>query len=230
MARIPRRLTVLPNFSVHKVWRGHNKENNLETDEEKLKYLELLNEELESEEYEKGAGLQALTLMTNHAHEMFQILVQTLFSDLMRRHHGRYGQYFNKSRNRCGKVAQDRPHTTLIGDENHEMQAVFYIHANPIRANIVKDARDYKWSTHKLYAFGIREDWMRNIELPQWYLKLGKNSSLRQREYRKLFALYLKIHGARKRFFLERSFFGEMTWVIEREEIISEWRSEHSPP
>jgi putative transposase len=230
MARVPRKLKVLPNHSVHKVWRGHNREPNLGTDYIKQNYLKFLNEDLESEKYESGSVLQALTLMSNHAHEIFLLLNPGFFSNHMRRAHGRFGQFFNRDQNRCGGVAQGRPHTTLLADAQHEMEAVFYIHANPVRAGIVKDAGEYYWSTHKLYAFGKKDDWMRNVKFPQWYIDLGRTMQIRQRQYRRLFARYLIKQGNKQRTFLKRLFFGPVPWMKELESKVSQWRKEHPQP
>lgn len=228
MARVPRSLSVLPGFGVHKVWRGHNKEPNLGSDEHKTKYLEFLNKDLESEKYDVGCALQALCLMTNHTHEILGVKKVPEFSNHMRRHHSRYGMYFNRLNERCGKVAQDRAWTCLLADEDHEMRAVFYIHANPIRAGIVKDARDYHWSTHQLYAFGKRPDWMRNVILPSWYLRLGDNAEQRQRKYRQLFAAYLKEFGTKTQMFLRKLFYGPTLWIEQRQQVISKWRRSRS--
>lgn len=228
MARIARSLTVLPNHAVHKVWRGHNKEYNLGKREDKEKYIGFLNDDFDKHESKVGAYIEALCLMDNHAHEMFRILSQILFSNHMRRHHGRYGQHFNKVNGRSGKVAEDRPKTTLIEDGHHEMRTVFYIHANPIRAGIVKNARDYEWSTHKLYAFGKRQPWMKHIKLPAWYLALGRNAEERQSKYRKLFEQYLKETGRFKQTFLKKLFFGNEIWVEERQLKVAEWRASRS--
>ncbi len=187
MARVPRSLTVLPNFAVHKVWRGHNRENNLGSDEQKAAYVDF-NQDVESEKYQQGSTLNAVTLMSNHCHEVFKVSDPGLYSKHMRRHHSRYGMYFNRMMNRCGKVAQDRPHTTLLENSHREMETVFYVHANPVRAKMVKDARNYPWSTHQLYAFGKRAEWMKHIELPDWYFRLGVSAEQRQRAYRRLFA------------------------------------------
>src|SRR4051812_25611942 len=121
MARIPRKLKLLPEHSVHKVWRGHNREPNLAAAHEKQKYLEFLNGDLEDARFTQGAFPQALTLMSNHAHEVFHLSDPKLFSAHMRRHHSKYGAYFNRQTGRCGKVAQDRPHTTLLAGHHHEM-------------------------------------------------------------------------------------------------------------
>ena len=222
--RIKRSLTVLDGHAVHKMWRGHNGENNLGTDEQKRMYLEFLNDDLESEEYEVGASLNAFTLMSNHAHEMFEVASQKLFSEHMRRHHGRYGLVFNKKNNRSGKVAEDRPKTVLIGDWHHEMLATFYVHANPLRANMVKDLRNYYWSTHRLYAFGVRDWFTRNVKLPEWYKALGRSPKQRQRNYRKAFERYLKEMGLGRQSILKGIYFGPEPLRHRIYESIKAWR------
>lgn len=228
MARIPRCLKVLPGFAVHKIWRGHNKEWNLATDSEKGQYAAFLNDELESEK--NTNELNVATFMSSHAHEMYQIHSQPLFSDQMRRHHARYGQLFNKHHQRSGKVAEDRPKTCLIANDYYSMRATFYIHANPVRANMVRDAKDYYWSTHRLYAYGKREKWMKNVIFPRWYMRLGKTMEDRQRKYRKLFDRYLREENLIKRYFLYKPFFGPYRWEEKLQRRIKQWRQDHAPP
>lgn len=230
MPRIPRSLSVVPKLSVHKVWRGHNKEWNLGTEAQKLKYLQYLNEDVESEKFKKASQLRALTVMSNHTHEINEVLNQVSYSNHMRRHHSRYGMYFNRLMNRCGKVAQDRPHTCLLESSYHEMIAIFYVHANPLRAGMVKDMRNYRWSTHNLYAFGKKQPWMKHVVFPKWYLALGKSMEQRQRKYRALFARYLKDTNKQKLFFLKRRFFGSPDWVEKKQHLVREWRLAHAPP
>jgi putative transposase len=230
MARVPRKLQLLPNHSVHKIWRGHNREWNLGTPAQKAAYLGYLNDDFESDRYKTGSKIRALTLMSNHTHELFNILEPKEFSGHMRRHHSRYGAFFNRTNQRLGKVAQDRPKTCLIGDPHHEMVTIFYIHANPLRAKMVGDAKDYAWSTHRLYAFGKRDPWMKHVELPGWYMKLGHDGDQRQRKYRQLFARYLKETGLVKQSFLHRRFFGPLSWESGLEKKVTLWRVTHSPP
>lgn len=230
MARIKRSLQVHKDMSVHKIWRGHNQEWNLSSAQDKSTYLRYMNEDLESDR-EAGSIPQALTLMSNHTHEVSLVLNQKLFSDHMRRHHARYGIYFNNKNDRSGKVAEDRPHTTLLADGHHEMIAVFYVHANPVRAKIVKDANQYVWSTHRLYAAGKVSPWMKNIKLPNWYLQLGKTQEDRQRAYRRLFARYLREEGMEKKPYFSRCFFGPIEWKQKMEDVVRKWRKEsRSPP
>jgi REP element-mobilizing transposase RayT len=223
MARPSRKLTCLPGYFVHKGWRGHNGEDNLETAEEKDRYLQYMNDDLNSKKYQRGATIVALTLMSNHTHEIWRILDQTLFSNHMRRHHARFGRFFNDLRNRSGKVAEDRPHTTLIATFIYQVVATLYVHANPHKANF-QDPEHYYYSTHRLYAYGLRCPWMENIAFPEWYLQLGKDWETRQARYRKLFAIYLKLTDGVKLRFLRRFFFGSKEWMQEKEEQLAEWR------
>jgi hypothetical protein len=221
---------VQAGHAVHKTWRGHNKEGNLGEDADKRRYLDFQREDFQSQRFDPGSKLNAFTLMTNHAHELFAIEVPKLFSNHMRRHHARYGQYFNQLKERSGKVAEDRPHTTLLESEEQQMIATFYIHANPLRAGMVKDMRNYVWSTHRLYAFGLREPWMQHVSFPQWYLKLGRTFEQRQRVYRKLFARYLANTDKKSQRFLKRRFFGSPLWVHRQEAAVRLWRKEHRGP
>jgi len=230
MARPPRKLTVRPGYSIHKVWRGHNREWNLGTGAQKSMYLQFMNEDIESDRFQNAADIHAIVVMSSHDHNAATPYDQVLYSNHMRRHHGRYGMYFNRSQDRCGKVAQDRPHTTALESEQQEMETIFYIHANPIRAGIVRDAKDYFWSTHKLYAFGKREPWMRNIKFPNWYLNLGKTPEQRQKAYRKLFDQYLREKGRFKQQFLKKLFFGSFLWCNQMEAMLSAWRNSRPPP
>lgn len=210
------------------MWRGHNRESNLGRDSDKIKYLEFLNEDIQKHKEKVGAILNALTLMSTHDHNIYNILEQKGFSNHMRRHHGRYGQYFNKEYSRSGKVAEDRPKTNLIADDEYLIRATMYVHANPVRAGITKNARDYQWSTHNLYAYGKRASWMRCVQLPNWYLRLGRTPELRQRRYRQMFERYMAVdHKKEYGLFLRVLFLGPVEWQEACLEELRDWKEEH---
>lgn len=222
MARTPRKYVLTPGLSLHKTWRGHNKEYNLGAPTEKQTYVRFLNQEI----VKQKSQLHALCLMSNHSHEVYTLNdsdsgVHAL-GEFFRRHHSQYGSYFNRKHGRSGKVAQDRPFTCSIENEDAiEMEVVFYIHANPVRAGICKDAKDFAFSTHRFYAFGKKEPWMKQIVLPGWYMRLGKTIKDRQRVYRRLFDAYLRRKGLIK---VQHSIYGwgSMLWVYKRKLHIRE--------
>lgn len=209
-------MLVFDDYQVHKIWKSHDKEWNISENDEKLAYLNIVNSLLQKQKNE----LNAFAIMGNHVHELLRVIEAISFSNLMRDHHSRYGMFFNKKHNRRGKVAYDRPKTCLIEDDEYSMMATFYVHANPVRAGITKNAANYKWSTHKLYAFGKREPFMKNVKFPQWYMDLGKTWEERQKNYRKLFDAYLREFGLIKQGIFENNFFGSMLWTMKNEKNI----------
>ena len=227
MPRIPRELIVYSDASVHKIWRGHNKEWNLNTRNEKLRYLKFM---MDEHKENNPNPMQALCLMSNHTHEIVYIDDVKTFSNQMRRHHSRYGAYFNKLHTRRGKVAQDRPKTCLIGSHEDAMKVTFYVHANPLRARITKNASNYPWSTHKLYAFGEKPNWLKHFVWPDWYMALGKNWLQRQKMYRKLFDAYLREFGLIKQPNFYQNFIGPTLWKLPLQQKILEWYRSHAPP
>lgn len=218
MPRLPRSWTLQEGASLHKVWRGHNKEFNLGTPEDKLRYLNYLQEEKAKD----PNPLHAFCIMGNHSHEVYTLKDLPKFSNYMRQHHARYGLVFNKRHKRCGKVAQDRPLTSQFENDQHEMRAVLYIHANPIRAGI-KHGRNYLWSTHQLYAYGKRPKWLKEetIQFPGWYMALGKTMEERQKVYRDIFERYLIDYGYKKEPIVVYGT-GSIYWVMARHKSISE--------
>ncbi|MEZ4704366.1 MAG: hypothetical protein R3A11_04125 [Bdellovibrionota bacterium] len=222
MPRYPRSWTLQPGSSFHKTWKAHNSEWNLKTSLEKQSYLHFLKQEHEKNEAAKNV-LHALCLMSNHSHEVYTLDDLESFSNFMRQHHGRYGMFFNRLHKRRGKVALDRPHTNAIENQHHHMMVTFYIHANPIRAGICKDAKDYVWSTHMLYAYGKKSSWMKGliIHFPQWYLDLGSTWRQRRAKYRKCFDQYLLDFGLRKQKFSCYGV-GSYHWVRDRKKNIRE--------
>jgi hypothetical protein len=58
-----------------------------------------------------------------------------------------YTQWHNKKANRRGPLSQDRFKSVLIeNDEKVLLTMAAYIDLNPVRAGIVKDPKDYRWS------------------------------------------------------------------------------------
>ena len=217
MARVPRRYIVPNHSTVHKIWRGHNKEFNLELPEWKQKYVSILESELKK----SSTIYNAFTLMDNHVHEIVKLMLQNDFSELMRRHHSKYGSYFNKERNRSGKVAEDRAKTCLLEDDRAQMEVTFYVHANPYRAKMLRSrAVNYPFSTHRLYAYGKRDPWTRFVRFPDWYMRLGKTNKLRQSKYRQLFAAYLRSKGLERTSKFSRHFYGAPLWILENKQRI----------
>lgn len=90
----------------------------------------------------------AYCLMPNHFHFLLQPQkanelskwMQWLMTSHVRRYHRHYGT--------SGHIWQGRFKSFIVQDDEHLLTAVRYIEANPVRAQLVKSAKDWIWSSH----------------------------------------------------------------------------------
>ena len=70
----------------------------------------------------------------------------------------RYVQYFNRSYRRTGTLWEGRFKSYLAQSEEYLLQCYRYIELNPVRAKMVADPSEYKWSSYRANALGIKTD------------------------------------------------------------------------
>ncbi len=90
----------------------------------------------------------AYCLMDNHYH----LLIETPSPNLsrgMQLLNGIYTQSFNRRHKRSGHVFQGRFKAILVEKESHLLELARYIVLNPVRAKIVRSARDWLWSSYR---------------------------------------------------------------------------------
>ena len=91
--------------------------------------------------------VHAYCLMGNHYH----LLVETPDSNLskgMRHLNGVYTQRFNRNQGRVGHVFQGRFKAILVEKENYLLELARYIVLNPVRARMVRSAKEWPWSSY----------------------------------------------------------------------------------
>lgn len=99
-------------------------------------------------------------LMTNHYH----LLIETPDGNLsqgMRQLNGVYTQNFNRSKNRVGHVFQGRYKAILVDKESYLLELTRYIVLNPVRAAMVRSAKDWRWSSYRsTTGLTSRPEWL----------------------------------------------------------------------
>lgn len=93
----------------------------------------------------------AYCLMGNHYH----LLVETPDGNLsrgMRQLNGVYTQRFNRAHGRVGHVFQGRYKAIIVQKESHLLELARYIVLNPVRARMVRSAKDWPWSSYRATA------------------------------------------------------------------------------
>jgi putative transposase len=89
----------------------------------------------------------AYCLMDNH----FHLLVETLEGNLslgVRQLNGVYTQTFNKRHGRVGHLFQGRYKAIVIQKDSHLLEVCRYVVLNPVRAGLVEDPGQWRWSSY----------------------------------------------------------------------------------
>ena len=92
-------------------------------------------------------------LMPNHVH----LLIETTVPNLgvgMRELHGRYARSFNKRHGRCGHLFGGRYGAVRVEDDPYLWTVARYLAMNPVEANLCRDAKDWRWSSHRAIVEG----------------------------------------------------------------------------
>lgn len=159
--------------------------------------------------------------MDNHFHSLMNYTQESSkLSNFLRQAHSLFGARYNKIHNRSGKVAEGRPKTSLIENDEHQIRVHFYIEANPIRSGKCTELqlRAYKYSSYRFYAYGIKDEFSGTLTIPNWYLALGITAKERQAKYRTLFNKYLDKNREYPEFF--SSFIGSPIWQINTRQFV----------
>lgn len=92
--------------------------------------------------------IHAYCLMGNHYH----LLIETPDGNLaqgMRQFNGVYTQRFNRLHARVGHVFQGRYKAILVQKDSYLLELARYIVLNPVRAGMVRSAKDWPWSSYR---------------------------------------------------------------------------------
>ncbi len=147
MARIAR--IVLPGVPHHVTQRGNRRETVFFEDGDYLLYKRLLAEAAER----AGTAVWAYCLMPNHVHLILVPKTEDGLRATLAETHRRYTRAINARQDWTGHLWQGR-FASVAMDEGHLMHAVRYVSLNPVRAQLVKRARDWKWASTRAHLSG----------------------------------------------------------------------------
>ena len=178
MARLPR---ISPKgIPVHVIQRGNNRQACFVSDEDHGAYVAWL------KEYAKkyGVDIHAWVMMTNHVHLLCTPQQEGAVSRMMQALGRRYVRYFNFEYRRSGTLWEGRYKSCLVQAERYLLEVYRYIELNPVRAEMVTDPGEYRWSSYQINALGKVSDLC--TPHPE-YLALGVEPLERRENYRALF-------------------------------------------
>ena len=86
-------------------------------------------------------------IMPNHVHVLIEVMKNISLSSILHSWRSFSSNEINKLLNRSGRLWMPEYFDRFIRDNDHFNNVVDYIHNNPVKAGLVKEAREYKWSS-----------------------------------------------------------------------------------
>jgi putative transposase len=158
------------------VQRGNDRETCFVEDGDFSEYLARLR--AASEKFD--VAIHAYVLMSNHVHILATPVAPEGVGRMMQAVGSGYVPGFNARHGRTGTLWDGRYFSSLVGADSYFWNCQRYIELNPVRAGIVRDPLDYKWSSHARNAFGRSDP----IVTPHpAYLALGGESASVYRQF-----------------------------------------------
>ena len=136
-----------PGAFYHVTSRGNEKRNIFLSVQDRKRFLDYI--ELANEKF--GAIIHCYCMMSNHYHLLLETPHGNL-SSIIHHINSSYTTYFNIKRSRSGHLFQGRFKAILVDKEAYLVELSRYIHMNPVRARMVENPWDYKWSSCTAYT------------------------------------------------------------------------------
>jgi len=140
---------VYPGVPHHITQRGNRRQLVFFSDEDKALYLRLLSRWSEK----AGLAIWAYCLMDNNVHQVAVPKKRDSLSVALGETHKAYTKIINEREGWRGFLWQGR-FSSFPMDEPYLYRAMRYDELNPVRAGLVEDPADYRWSSARARVFG----------------------------------------------------------------------------
>ena len=139
---------------------------------------------LDAASYNYQLKVHAYVLMPDHVHILATPGTTDSISRTIQSIGRNYVQYFNECHGGSGTLWEGRYRATVIDASSYMLTCCRYIEQNPVRNGLVKNARDYRWSSYAHNALGQIDEM---IKVSGEYRSLGNSDKERALAYRTLF-------------------------------------------
>ena len=168
-----------PNAFYHVTSRGNERKTVFRNNGDRERFLTYL----ESAHHRYGAILHVYCLMDNHYHLLLETPRGNL-SQILHHINGAYTTYFNIRHGRSGHLFQGRFKAILVEKDSYGEGLSRYIHLNPVRAGLVKNPSEYRWSSYRYYIGKEREPlWLTTALILGYLGSPGRSTYRRYREF-----------------------------------------------
>lgn len=135
------------NRIYHIVLRGNDRQDVFLDDEDKVKMMQILNEKKQDNAF----FLFSFCILHNHIHLILRENEDDV-SRILKRAATSFAFYFNNKYGKSGRVFQDRFKSEAIENGHMLLEAIRYVHRNPLK-NEIRKLDEYKWSSYQEYLY-----------------------------------------------------------------------------
>ncbi|NGX53557.1 MAG: Chromosomal replication initiator protein DnaA [Chlamydiae bacterium] len=144
-----------PGRYYHVILRGNDGHDIFFCPADRLRMCLLIQEGVERYDHH----VHAFCFMSNHIHLLIEV-DEVPLSKVMQNIAFRYALYINHKYDHFGHLFHGRFKSIILDEEGYFLRLLRYIHLNPVRAGIVKDPKDYLWSSHRCYLGADTNLWI----------------------------------------------------------------------
>lgn len=200
---MPRIARIAPKeYVYHVLTRGNNRQDVFKEKKDYEKYLEILQKYKEKYKFK----LYHYVLMTNHIHLVIEPTEKGgALAEIMKGINLSYAQSYKGKYKHIGHFWQDRYKSIIVSKDNYLLACGSYVELNPVRAKMVEDPKDYKWSSYNTYAYG-KKDLL--VDEHPIYRNLSEEEKERRKKYREFVRQMQKEKQAMKGEMDKRTIYG----------------------
>jgi putative transposase len=148
---------VIPGIAHHITQRGNRQMPIFFTDHDRHYYIDVLTKACAAQEVK----CLAWCLMDNHVHLILLPPAADALRATLASAHTKYAQHVNLRQGLSGHLFQGR-YASYAMNDSHLMVATRYVENNPVKAGLVSDAADWRWSSARAHLFG-EDDGLTNV-------------------------------------------------------------------
>jgi len=176
---MPRAARIAPSdYIYHVLMRGNNRQDIFKDEKDQEKFISIIAKYKEKFCFK----LYHYVLMINHVHLVLEPSEKGGgLAQIMKGINLSYAQSFKGRYRHFGHFWQDRYKSILISKDDYLLACGSYVELNPVRAGVVEDPKDYKWSSYSSYAYGKRD---KLVDEHSIYRNLSDDETERRKKYR----------------------------------------------
>jgi len=206
---MPRTARIAPDEHVyHILTRGNNRQDVFRDEGDWKKYREILQKYKGKYKFR----LYHYALMRNHIHLVLETTDKGgRLSEIMKGINLSYAQYFKSRYRHIEHFWQDRYKSILISKDDYLLACGSYVELNPVRARVVQDPKDYRWSSYNIYAYGKKDT---IVDEHPIYRELSRDETKRREKYREFVKGMIKEKSAMKGEMNRRVIYGSEDFIM----------------